>query len=88
MKRFKLTYFTFGDYIEILAMAKEKNLNMQDAMEEYAKVNPDKIKDLGTLNEDGTMTQLKITSEGIETKEVKLDQVIEDIIKKDKDHGK
>jgi hypothetical protein len=41
-------------------------------MEEYIKRNPGKIKNLGTLHEDGTLVQTEITEEGVETKEINL----------------
>ena len=77
--KFQLTSLTLDDWSEIAKIANEKNLTFSDAMEEYAKKYPDKIKDLGILQENGHIRQSNISLEGVETKEVTLESIIEDL---------
>lgn len=76
-----LTLLTVEDYLNISEISQKENLSFRDAMEEYIKRNPGKIKNLGTLHEDGTTTRVKITEEGVETKEVDLANELEKIWK-------
>jgi hypothetical protein len=80
-----LTLLTVEDYLKISEISQKENLSFRDAMEEYIKRNPGKIKNLGTLHEDGTTTRAEITEEGVETKEVdladELERVWEEMLK-------
>jgi len=76
-----VTLLTVKDYLNISEICQKENLSFADAMEEYTKRNPGKIKNLGTLHEDGTTTRVKITEEGVETKEVDLANELEKIWK-------
>ena len=85
MKKFDLVIFNFEDFSNILNIQKTENVSRTDALEIYAKRNPGKIKDLGTIDETGHMTKTVISSEGVETKEVNFSDELEKIVKKEKD---
>jgi hypothetical protein len=76
---FRLTFLTLEDYYKIFLIMEEKNLSKSDAIELYCKENPGKLKDFGVLQDDGKVRQTKISTEGVETKEVDLWDVIEDL---------
>jgi hypothetical protein len=80
MKKFNLQYFTSDDYFEIIKIVKEQNMSFNDAMEKYSKKNPNKIRDLGVIDEEGNMTKTEVTMEGVETKEVNLEDILNDLI--------
>lgn len=67
-----LTLLTVEDYLNINNLMEKENLSFRDAMEEYTKRNPGKVRNLGTLHEDGTTTRIEITEQGVETKEIDL----------------
>lgn len=72
-----LTLLTVEDYLNISKISQKENLSFADAMEEYTKRNPGKIKNLGTLHEDGITTRAEITEEGVEIKELDLADELE-----------
>lgn len=68
---------TVDDYLNIVQIANNEKLSFADALEEYTKRNPGKVKNLGTLHEDGKLTQIEISEDGVETKEVDFSDELE-----------
>lgn len=71
MKKLSQINLDYLDELEIIAN-ENPNLSFGDALELLAKKHPKALSDIGTLHDDGRMTQSEITMEGIETKEVSL----------------
>jgi hypothetical protein len=82
MQKFNLTLLNPETIDELLKIANEHpEYTCLDAIEEISKKSPNLIKEIGSIDENGNMTKINITEEGIEIKKINLSHEINKIIK-------